>query len=89
MITTKIIANQCIMLLEIFAKIGIIALVDEVTGYQKDRPANELLSEWKKELKTSLVSYIPQLPNSTPSLGSFTYDPSNNSLTYGEKPFKY
>ena len=32
------IAEQCLMLLNGFATVGIIALVDEATGYQYDRP---------------------------------------------------
>ena len=36
------IANQCEVLVRSFAKLGIIALVDEVTGYQEDRDRDEL-----------------------------------------------
>lgn len=36
------IVEQCRILLRAFAKVGIIALVDEATGYQKDRDAQEL-----------------------------------------------
>ena len=38
----KTIAKQCEMLLRTLAKIGIIALVDEVTGYQYEKKKNEL-----------------------------------------------
>lgn len=36
------IVEQCRILLKAFAKVGIIALVDEATGYQKDREAQDL-----------------------------------------------
>lgn len=38
----KIIADQCEILIRAFAKVGIIALVDEATGYQYDRERFEL-----------------------------------------------
>lgn len=38
----KIIATQCEILVRAFAKVGIIALVDEATGYQYERERNEL-----------------------------------------------
>jgi len=38
----KIVADQCEILLRAFAKIGIIALVDEATGYQYERERFEL-----------------------------------------------
>lgn len=38
----NIIATQCEILVRAFAKIGIIALVDEATGYQYEREKNEL-----------------------------------------------
>lgn len=33
----EVIANQCEILIRAFAKVGIIALVDEATGYQYDK----------------------------------------------------
>ncbi len=38
----KIIATQCEILVRAFAKVGIIALVDEATGYQDQRPKEAL-----------------------------------------------
>jgi|SRR5579871_297958 len=38
----QVIAEQCEILARGFAKVGIIALVDEATGYQADRPRTEL-----------------------------------------------
>jgi hypothetical protein len=46
----KIIADQCEILIRAFAKVGIIALVDEATGYQYDRE--------KTELQTILKAFI-------------------------------
>jgi len=40
--TLEIIADQCEILLGIFAKVGIIALIDEATGYQYERERFEL-----------------------------------------------
>ena len=48
----KIITDQCEILIRSFARIGIIALVDEATGYQYDRE--------KKELQTILKFYISE-----------------------------
>jgi len=57
----EIIANQCEILMRSFAKVGIIALVDEATGYQYEREQfelqkilkllvleNKLFSKWKE-----------------------------------------
>jgi hypothetical protein len=38
----QIIANQCEILVRSFAKVGLIALIDEATGYQYEREKNEL-----------------------------------------------
>ena len=38
----QIIADQCEILVRAFAKLGLIALIDEVTGYQYDREKDEL-----------------------------------------------
>jgi len=46
----KIIADQCEILVRSFAKVGLIALIDEATGYQYDRE--------KKELQTILKAFI-------------------------------
>lgn len=46
----KHIARQCDRLLRGFARVGIVALVDEATGYQEDRA--------KEELQTKLAAYL-------------------------------
>lgn len=48
----EIVANQCEILIRSFAKVGIIALVDEATGYQYDRE--------KVELQTILQAFISE-----------------------------
>ena len=48
----QIVANQCEILLSSFAKIGIIALIDEATGYQNERE--------HFELKKILSAYISE-----------------------------
>jgi len=48
----KIIADQCEILVRSFAKVGIIALVDEATGYQYERE--------KAELQVILKTYISE-----------------------------
>jgi len=63
------IANRCELLVRGFARVGIIALVDEVTGYQKDRARDALAKILEafiaKELqpwsKTFSVDYYEQL----------------------------
>lgn len=48
----QIIAKQCDILMRSFAKVGIIALVDEATGYQYEREHNEL--------QKILVAYVSE-----------------------------
>jgi hypothetical protein len=63
------IANHCEILLGAFARVGIIALVDEATGYQKDRAADALariLEAWvakglEKWVKTFPTDYYEQM----------------------------
>lgn len=68
----KIIATQCEILVRAFAKIGIIALIDEATGYQYDREKNELqtilkayiseeILEWQKTFQLSFYKEIFRL----------------------------
>lgn len=50
----EIIAAQCEILVRAFAKVGIIALVDEATGYQKDK------NRAKDELQKFLTQFISE-----------------------------
>jgi|SRR5437764_178463 len=45
-----IIAEQCEILVRSFAKVGIIALIDEATGYQYERERDELQNQLQKIL---------------------------------------
>ncbi len=63
------IVQQCEMLIRSVAKVGIIALVDEATGYQEDREKNALAKileefiakELKPWVKTFPISYYTEL----------------------------
>lgn len=69
-----IIANQCEILIRGFARVGIIALIDEATGYQYDRERFELqqilkayvseeILEWQKTFHDSFYKEIFRLKN--------------------------
>ncbi|RHZ36254.1 P63C domain-containing protein [endosymbiont GvMRE of Glomus versiforme] len=70
----KIIAEQCEMLVRAFAKVGIIALIDEATGYQHEREKTELqtilktfvsdeILKWQKTFQTDFYKEIFRLWN--------------------------
>lgn len=52
-----IIADQCEILIRSFAKIGIIALVDEATGYQYEREKKELQAILKAFISDEILSW--------------------------------
>ncbi|WP_165251191.1 P63C domain-containing protein [Paludisphaera soli] len=56
------IAERCEMLVRAFARVGIIALVDEATGYQYDRPRRDLEEHLKKFLSESLRRWVRTFP---------------------------
>ena len=56
-------ADQCEITLRSFARVGIIALVDEATGYQYDRPRRDLQELLKKFLAEELVRYVGAFPS--------------------------
>lgn len=56
------IADRCEALVRAFAKVGIIALVDEATGFQYDRPRRELQEQLKKFLSESLRRWVKTFP---------------------------
>jgi hypothetical protein len=53
----QIIADQCEVLMRGFARIGIIALVDEATGYQYDRERDELQKILKSYISEELMPW--------------------------------
>lgn len=59
----QIIADQCEILMRSFAKVGIIALVDEATGYQYEREQDALQEIHRKFISEELQPYHKQFPN--------------------------
>lgn len=57
-----IVAEQCEILTRAFAKVGIIALVDEATGYQYERPRRDLEEYLKRYLSESLRRWVRTFP---------------------------
>lgn len=58
------IADRCRILVRGFATIGIIALVDEATGYQYDRNRDELQTILKKYINSELLIWQKRFPDS-------------------------
>lgn len=58
-----IIATQCEILIRGFAKVGIIALVDEATGYQYDRERYELQTILKAYISEELLAWQQRFPH--------------------------
>ena len=58
-----IIADQCEMLVRAFARVGIIALVDEATGYQHDREKDELQKILKAFISEELLPWQKRFPD--------------------------
>lgn len=56
------IAHQCEVLLRGFARVGIIALVDEATGYQKDRARDALAQILEAFVAKELQPYLKTFP---------------------------
>ena len=56
------IADRAMILIRGFASVGIIALVDEATGYQYDRPRRDLEEYLKKFLSDSLRRWVRTFP---------------------------
>jgi hypothetical protein len=57
------IADKALVLIRALASTGIIALVDEATGYQYDRPRRDLEQYLKKFLAEGLVRWARTFPN--------------------------
>ncbi|WP_312462875.1 P63C domain-containing protein [Comamonas sp.] len=56
------IAAQCEILVRGFARVGIIALVDEVTGYEKDRAKDSLAKILEAFVAKELQAYVKTFP---------------------------
>lgn len=59
----QIIAQQCEILVRAFARLGIIALVDEATGYQADRDKQELAKIFEAFVAKELQPWVKTFPN--------------------------
>lgn len=74
-------AKQCEILIRGFARVGIIALVDEATGYQKDRARDSLakiLEGWvAKELQPYVRTFPPEFYEEMFRLRGLPYPPEN------------
>src|SRR5437899_509505 len=55
--------EKAMIIIRALASTGIIALVDEATGYQYDRPRRDLQEYLKKFLAESLIRYTSAFPN--------------------------
>ena len=55
-------ARQCEVLIRGFARVGIIALVDEATGYQKDRARDALAKILEKFVAKELQPWVKKFP---------------------------
>lgn len=58
-----IVAEQCEILVRAFAKVGIIALIDEATGYQSIRSDNALGEYLNKILNKELAAWAKKFPD--------------------------
>lgn len=56
------IANQCELLMRAFAKVGIIALIDEATGFQEDRTKNALATLLEAFIAKELQPWVRTFP---------------------------
>lgn len=57
------VAKQAEILIRALAKVGIIALVDEATGFQYERPRRDLEEQLKKFLSESLRQWVQTFPS--------------------------
>lgn len=56
-------ADQCEILVRGFARVGIVALIDEATGYQKDRAKNDLAKILANFVAKELQPYMKAFPS--------------------------
>jgi len=59
----NLIASQCEILIRSFAKVGIIALVDEATGYQYERERSELQKILRAYINEELLPWQKRFPD--------------------------
>jgi hypothetical protein len=80
------IAEQCEILVRGFARVGIIALVDEATGYQYDRMQDELQRILEQYISKELARYSrvlePDFYKHVYRLKGWRYDPTSTKRTH-------
>jgi hypothetical protein len=59
----EVVAKECEILIRAFAKVGIIALIDEATGYQYDREKDELQKILKAYISEELLAWKKRFPD--------------------------
>lgn len=59
----NIVASQCELIMRGLAKTGIVALIDEATGYQNLRPADGLRTYFDLVLKKDLAVWVKRFPD--------------------------
>lgn len=79
-------AVQAEVLMEAFAKVGIIALVDEATGYQRDRSHDALRLLLSKYIAEGLQKWLKTFPDSFFAELDRLYD---NDTSHGKRPQYY
>lgn len=79
-------AMQAEVLMEAFAKVGIIALVDEATGYQRDRSHDALRLLLSKYIAEGLKKWLKTFPDSFFAELDRLYD---NDTSHGKRPQYY
>jgi hypothetical protein len=79
-------AVQAEVLMEAFAKVGIIALVDEATGYQRDRSHDALRLLLSKYIAEGLQKWLKTFPDSFFVELDKLYD---NDTSHGKRPQYY
>ncbi|WP_298214291.1 P63C domain-containing protein [Acidocella sp.] len=87
-------ANQAEVLMEAFAKVGIVALVDEATGYQRDRAHDALRLLLSKYIAEGLQKWLKTFPDAFFKELDRLYDndttaPRNRPQYYGKFINKY
>ena len=61
--TQKIIAERLLGIMSAFAKVGIVAIVDEITGYQEEREKDELQKILKAYISEELLPWQKKFPD--------------------------
>lgn len=79
-------AMQAEVLMEAFAKVGIIALVDEATGYQRDRSHDALRLLLSKYIAQGLQKWLKTFPDAFFAELDRLYD---NDTSHGKRPQYY